>query len=166
MTADGPASWTDDKPLLSEGDVLSGDAPDESVVLVGEPLAATTRLVGIPYLDATVTTDKESTFLTPVIFKESPTGQRTVLTRSALNSRNRNGERVSEVFEPGTQWLGHARFQPVDTIVPAGYRLGVAVMSMNTNEVLYPDTTQATNQLDLAASGLRLFTAPKVEPPA
>jgi X-Pro dipeptidyl-peptidase len=148
--------WTDDAPALSESDVLSGASTAEgrSRVFLGAPVAGTVRLSGVPQLELTVTTDEVSTHVTPVLFRENADGDRQVLTRGLLNSRNRDGERTSTDVTPGTPWTGVVTFQPFDALLREGERLGLAVMSMNTNEALYPDTTVATNVLELSQSRL------------
>jgi X-Pro dipeptidyl-peptidase len=158
--------WTDSDPNLSEDSVMGGDGDDQSIVFLGEPLAAETRIAGTPVLDLAVTTSAAETFVTPTLFVERPDGAREMLSRATLNSRNRNSEAKSEPLQPGETWRGRARFQPLDILLEPGSKLGLAVMSMNTNEVLYPDTSRATNTLDLSETRLELPVAPLVEAPA
>ena len=143
------ARWSDDNPALDEADVLAGSAAGSGIVLTGAPVDADVRISGVPVLDAQVTTSAESTHLTPVLFDEDEAGRRTVITRGLLNSRNRSSLRESLPLQPGATWRARVEFQPVDHVLAEGHRLGVAVMSMNTSEALYPDTTRATNELVL-----------------
>lgn len=148
--------WTDDNPGLSEDDVISGSAAavGRGVLFVGAPVDTEVRVSGVPRLHLEVTTDEASTFLTPVLFVQDPSGKRRVVTRGLLNSRNRDGLRTSTDLVPGTPWQAVVEFQPVDAVVSEGGLLGVALMSMNTEEALYPDDTQATNTIELRASRL------------
>ena len=148
--------WVDDQPALSEDDVLSGAAVADgrSRLFLGAPVDGEVRISGVARLDVTMTTSEVSTHVTPVLFRESADGARTVLTRGLLNSRNRDGLDTSTDLVPGTTWTGTVVFQPVDALLRDGERLGLAVMSMNTSEALYPDTTLATNVLDVVASRL------------
>ncbi|MDT7573515.1 MAG: X-Pro dipeptidyl-peptidase [Actinomycetota bacterium] len=143
------ARWTDDNPGLSEQSALAANAQTSRVLFTGGRVAADVRISGVPLLQVSVTTSAESTHLTPVLFDESSTGARTVITRGLLNSRNRSSLRESKPLAPGSTWRAEVRFQPVDWVLLEGHRLGMAMMSMNTDEALYPDTTGATNELRL-----------------
>jgi predicted acyl esterase len=157
----GADTWQDRDPQLDESQVLDGDprADGTSLLFRGKPVAQTVRIAGAPDLDATVTSDAESTYLTPVLFDEAPDGTRTVITRGLLNSRNRESIRTSTPVTPGTPWRGVVHFQPTDWYLAAGHRLGAAVMSMNAAEAFYGDSTFATNTLDLGKSVLRVPVA-------
>lgn len=146
------ARWVDDNPVLSDGLALEGDGGDAALLFTGAPVAADVRISGVPVLDAQITTSAESTHLTPVLYDEGTGGTRTVITRGLLNSRNRTSLRSSTPLPPGSTWRAVVRFQPVDYVLASGHRLGLAMMSMNTIEALYSDTTQATNELTLGAA--------------
>ena len=141
--------WNDDNPALSEGSALNGSAAGSCVLFTGAPVDADVRISGVPILQVSVTTSAESTHLTPVLYDQSSSGTRTVITRGLLNSRNRSSLRESKPLVPGSTWRAEVRFQPVDWQLLEGHRLGIAMMSMNTNEALYSDTTRATNELRL-----------------
>jgi X-Pro dipeptidyl-peptidase len=172
------ASWTDDNPALSDTDAIAGDGAGAAVLFLGAPLEKQVRISGTAVLEAEITTSEESTHLTPVLFEEDADGTRRWITKGLLNSRNRDGERVSETFAPGETWKARVTFQPVDWVLDEGSRLGLAVMSMNTSDALYPDTTMATNDLNVetarlivpasrnaAALGDPLAAEPEVAPP-
>jgi X-Pro dipeptidyl-peptidase len=148
------AEWTDDNPALSETDVMSGSADGAGVLFLGPALEKQVRISGVPVLEAQITTSELSTHLTPVLFEEDAEGTRRWITKGLLNSRNRNGERVSEELAPGDTWAARVTFQPVDWVLNEGSRLGLAVMSMNTADALYPDTTMATNSLAVESARL------------
>ncbi|HVE98976.1 MAG TPA: CocE/NonD family hydrolase [Mycobacteriales bacterium] len=143
------AQWSDDNPALSETSVLSGSADGSAVLFRGPEIAKPVRISGVPVLDAMVTTSGESTHLTPVLFDEDDSGDRQVITRGLLNSRNRDSLRESTPLQPGAAWRARVEFQPVDWVLEAGHRLGVAVMSQNTAEALYGDTVRSTNEIAL-----------------
>src|SRR4051812_36982802 len=66
-------TWQDADKTLDESDVLSGDARDGvSLLFRGKPVARTVRISGPAELDATLTSDADSTYLTPVLFDEAP----------------------------------------------------------------------------------------------
>jgi X-Pro dipeptidyl-peptidase len=141
--------WTDDNPAMSESAALDGTAAGSSILFTGAKVDEEVRISGVPVLQVTVKTSAESTHLTPVLFDQSATGTRVVITRGLLNSRNRTSLRESKPLVPGASWRAEVRFQPVDWVLLEGHRLGIAMMSMNTDEALYSDTTRATNELRL-----------------
>lgn len=144
--------WTDDDPALSESDAIEGDAEGSSLRFLGPEVVKDVRISGVPVLDVDLTTSGVSTFVTPVLYDEDDAGQRTVITKGLLNSRNRDGERTSTPFAEGTTWHAQVRFQPVDWVLEKDHRLGLALMSMNGNEALYPDDVQSTNEVELDAT--------------
>lgn len=140
------AVWTDDEPLLNEDMVLDGLAGDAAITLLGPVERKNVRIAGVPELDAWLISSGESTFLTPVLFDVGPDSTR-VITRGLLNSRNRESNRTSLPLIPGEAWRGRVYFQPIDWVVKRGHRLGLAVMSMNSYEALYPDDIRSTNEI-------------------
>lgn len=144
------ATWTDNQPFLSEDMVLDGNAGGAAIVFLGPPAKKDTRVSGIPLLDARVVSSAESTFLTPVIFdvgSGANLSSSRVITRGLLNSRNRNSNWTSIPLVPGEAWRARVLFQPIDWVLLKGHRLGLALMSMNTNEALYPDDIRSTNEV-------------------
>ncbi len=148
------ARWTDNDPVLSEGDALDGSAGDSAVLFAGPAVTRPVRISGVPELDVRVTTSGVSTFLTPVLFDEDDGGVRRVVTRGLLNSRNRDGDRTSTPLTAGATWRARLAFQPVDWLLEEDHRLGLALMSMNTSEALYPDDVQSTNTVVLDRSAV------------
>lgn len=140
------AAWRDENPVLDESDVINGRAGEAAVILLGPRAEKDIRLNGIPILDARVVTSGESTFLTPVIF-DIGSGSTRVITRGLLNSRNRESNRTSLHLIPGEAWRARVFFQPIDWVLLKGHRLGLALMSMNTSEALYPDDINSTNEV-------------------
>lgn len=151
--------WRDLDPLLAEDDIYTGGGRDAATLLVSEPVAGPVRIAGTAVLDLRLRTSAVSTHVTPTLFDEAPTGRRTTITRGLLNSRNRRSNRRSEPLGTGDSWRAQVRFQPVDWDLAKGHRLGVAIMSMNRFEAMYPDDTAAENEIDLARSELRVPVA-------
>lgn len=151
------AVWQDVNPELDEDEVLAGRGGEAAILFVGRPVRRDVRLSGTPRLVARVKTNEQETYLTPVVFDQSPTGSRQVVARGLLNSRNRNSLRKSTLVKPGTPWKARVRFQPVDWELERGHRLGIAIMSMNSDEALYADETRATNRLLLRRGRARLI---------
>lgn len=143
------ARWTDGSPVLQESTVLGGSAGDSAVLFTGAPVSKEVRISGVPVLDAQITTSATSTYLTPVLYDQAPGGARVMVCRGLLNSHNRVSERVSTSLVAGETWRAQVRFQPADYLLAAGHSLGVALMSMDTDEALYPDASRATNTVVL-----------------
>ena len=160
LTDASAPTWTDNNPALTDFLSLRGLGGSADLLFVGKPVRKQTRIAGLPVLDVTVTTNLENTWITPVLFDESPSGTRRWITKSLLNARNRFGDRKSIPLVPGQPWRGRAEFQPVDYILEPGHRLGVAIMSMNGNEALYWSALPATNTLHLKRSKLVVPFAP------
>ncbi len=155
-------TWTDSNPVLDEGAALSEEGGPADLLFLGSPVKRDVRVAGLPVFKATVTSDKENTWLTPVLFEQRMvTGARRIITTGMLNARNRHGLRKSVPLKPGKAWEGSVEFQPTDFIIRKGNRLGIAVMSMNNDEALYWSGYSTTNRLKLGgASKLVVPVAP------
>ena len=152
--------WTDDDPTLEEATVLNGGGGNSDLLFSGQPVPKTTRISGFPILKATVTSNTDNAWLTPVLFDESPEGNRVTITSGMLNARNRDGLRESEPITAGKPWKGRVEFQPTDYVLLKGHRLGIAIMSMNGSEALYWSTHNSTNELNLTQTKLIVPYAP------
>ena len=151
VDAESP-QWTDDNPNQNDFDALSGAGGTADLLFVGELSKKRVRVAGVPLFKATVTSDRENTWLTPVLFDENPTGDREVITTGLMNARNRFGLRKSEPLVPGKVWKGTVEFQPTDWVLEKNHRLGIAVMSMNSSEALYWSGNPTTNTLKLGGA--------------
>jgi X-Pro dipeptidyl-peptidase len=154
---DGPeAVWVDNNPALTDGDAMRGGGGTADVVFEGRPVEDSVRIAGTAVLDADVVTSAENTWLTPVLFSDL-NGTTDIITTGMLNARNRFGLRKSVPLEPGKPWRARVKFQPVDYVVPAGARIGLALMSMNKTEALYWSGSLATNELPMESNENRLL---------
>ena len=155
------ASYVGDQTMTEEM-ALEGQCNGRCLVFATEPLAETIRVSGAPLVHLAATSDKPSTHYTPVLFEQTPAGDRTIITRGFLNAFNRNGLDTSEPLEPGKRYEAPVDVWDTDYEIAAGNRLGVAVLSSNTVWALPDDDTvaqggPATNTLTLGgASYLRL----------
>jgi predicted acyl esterase len=154
-------SWTDDDPQYSEDNAYLGGSnisKDASILFVSAPQTVAKKIAGVPVLDIALRTSAVGTYVTPVLFEQTAAGTRTTITRGLINSRNRDGIRTTSEFAAGSTWRAVVRFQPTHYRVNKGSRIGVALMSMNTTDAFYGDTTQATNTI-------LLDQAPKLDIP-
>jgi predicted acyl esterase len=150
-TLAGPdTTWTDDDPQYSESDAFAGGSTtsdDASILFVSAPQPKQLKITGTAVLDVALQTSAVGTYVTPVLFEQTASGARNWITRGLLNSRNRDGIRTSTEFSPGSTWRAVVRFQPRHYRLAKGSRIGVALMSMNSTEAFYGDTTRATNTI-------------------
>ncbi|HEV3473976.1 MAG TPA: CocE/NonD family hydrolase [Actinomycetota bacterium] len=139
--------FSDTNPSLGESEVTGGRCGEACVVFLGQPLSQSVRLAGTPFLDlaamswgpAHPAVTKVSTQFVGLLFVQTPSGSRDVITTGMLNSRNRNGPRVSEDVDAGQAYKGTLEFTDLDRLVPAGSRIGVAIASDVRFENLLPD---------------------------
>jgi X-Pro dipeptidyl-peptidase len=149
------ATFTDN-PLLTEEQMFGDSGCNNACLLfTGEPLAEPVRISGSPQLQLAGRIDMTGTHYTPVLYEESAAGAVSIITRGFLNLRNRNGLHVSEPVSAGEAWTATVEFWDTDYVVPAGHRLGLAIMSSNAVWAL-PDVTLATTTLDLSVTALDL----------
>ena len=159
------AIWVDNNPSLAGLDAAAGEGGEAATVFVGQKQKRAVRIAGTVLLDVKVRTSTENTWVTPVLFEQKSTGSVDPIALGLLNARNRFGLRRSIPIVPHEPWEGRIRFQPTDYVVTAGSRLGVAVMSMNTDEALYWGASGATNELVLDGSTrLTIPFAPTAQP--
>ena len=152
----GDASYRDVDKRLTEDEALEGQCNGRCLVFVSSPLKETIRISGGPQLHLAATSSAQETQYTPVLFAQAPDGARTVISRGFLNARNRESIRTSTLLDPGERYEAPVPIWDVDHQVPAGHRVGVAVLSSNVAWAL-PDQATSTNTLTLAgASYLQL----------
>jgi predicted acyl esterase len=138
--------WIDNDPQHSESEAFAGDS-EASILFVSGPQTKTVNITGTPVLDVALQTSAVGTYVTPVLFEQAANGTKTWITKGLLNSRNRDSIRTSSEFAAGSTWRAVVRFQPTHYRVAKGSRIGVALMSMNSSEAFYSDTTRATNTI-------------------
>ena len=113
------------------------------------------RISGTPPVSLRMAFGKSRANLTAALVSYPPTGNGTILTRGWLDPENRNSDRSDIPVRPGTFYRLDFDMQPKDTIVPAGRRLALMVLSSDREYTIRPAPgTQLT--LDLAGSSLTL----------
>jgi X-Pro dipeptidyl-peptidase len=146
--ADAP-TYRDIDPALTEDEALDGQCNGRCLVFLTEPLTSAVRISGALQLRLTATTDDVSTHYTPVVFAEAKDGSRRVISRGFLNTRNRTGLGASEPLEAGKAYVAPVPIWDTDYAVPAGDRIGVAVLSSNAVWAIPEEDSRATNSLTL-----------------
>lgn len=152
-------SYTDTA-LTTESEVVNRRSSDGVDFLWFEsaPLKKSLRIAGMPRLALRATSSATSTHYEPVIFDLGtpvasqpqcnflPPTQACTVDRGFLNARFRNGLEQGQDLVPGQQYDATVRFIGNDWVVPAGHRIGVAVMSANLFWGL-PDQNRSQNTL-------------------
>ena len=94
--------------------------------------------------------------LTAALVSYPPAGNGTILTRGWIDPANRNSDWADAPVKPGRSCTGSTfDMQPKDTVVPAGNRLALMVLSSDRDFTIRPPGgTQLT--LDLARSSLAI----------
>ena len=137
--------------------ITSANAPSSNVRLIyqTEPLAQQVRISGTPTVSLNVAFSKSKANLTAALVRYPATGNGTILTRGWIDPANRNSDRADIPVTPGRSYKIDFDMQPKDTIVPAGNRLALMVLSSDRDFTIRPPAgTQLT--LDLGSSTMTL----------
>lgn len=126
-----------------------------------------TRISGAPRLRVRASTTGTSAHLTPVLFDLGPTTDTTprcdfastvaacMISRGFLDVRHRDGLQSGSDIAPLAPWTATVKFIDTDYVVPAGHRIGVAIMGSNAWWAI-PDAQRTVTRLDIASSTLIL----------
>ena len=145
---------TDDSSIAG---ITSANAATSNVRLIYQtaPLAQPVRISGTPTVSLQMAFSKSRANLTVALVSYPPTGNGVILTRGWLDPANRNNDRSDIPVRPGTFYRLDVDMQPKDTIVPAGNRIALMVISSDRDFTIRPAPgTQLT--LDLAGSSLAI----------
>ncbi|MGH2723709.1 MAG: CocE/NonD family hydrolase [Actinomycetota bacterium] len=149
-----------DSAKTTESEALARRASDGGDFLWFEsaPLTEDMRIAGTPRLSLHATSSATSTHFTPVLFdlgppltdrpqcRFVPPQQACTVDRGFLNARYRDGLEEGKDLVPGEPYHATVRFIGNDWMVPAGHRIGLAVMSANLWWAV-PDDQRAENTL-------------------
>jgi predicted acyl esterase len=145
---------TDDASIAA---ITSANTASSNVRLIYQTAALTqpVRISGTPTVSLETAFSKSRANLTAALVSYPPTGNATILTRGWIDPQNRNTDWADIPVKPGRFYRINFDLQPKDTIVPAGNRLALMVLSSDRDFTIRPPAgTQLT--LDLARSSLAL----------
>ena len=153
-TAAGTATetLTDDASIAA---ITSANAATSDVRLVYQtpPLTKPVRISGTPSAALQVAFSASKANLTVALVSYPPTGNGTILTRGWMDPANRLSDWADAPVQPGKPYRMNVDLQPKDTVVPAGNRLALMVVSSDRDFTIRPPAgTRLT--LDLAHSSL------------
>jgi len=145
---------TDDATVTAQ---TSADAATSDVRLLYETpaLSRNVRISGTPWVSLRMAFSKPKANLTAVLVDYPPSGPATILTRGWLDPQNRYSASVTVPTKPGKFYDLRFDLQPKDSVVVAGHRIGVMVLSSDQEATIRPAPgTQLT--MDLQHSDVEL----------
>jgi predicted acyl esterase len=145
---------TDDASIAA---ITSANTASSNVRLIYQtpPLTQPVRISGTPTVSLQVAFDRSRANLTAALVSYPPTGNGTILTRGWLDPANRNTDWADSPIRPGRQYQMDFDMQPKDSVVPAGNRLALMIVSSDRDFTIRPAPgTQLT--VDLGHSSLMI----------
>jgi predicted acyl esterase len=145
---------TDDAAVAA---ITSANTASSNVRLIYQtpPLTQPVRISGTPTVSLHVAFTKSRANLTAALVSYPPTGNGTILTRGWIDPANRNTDRADIPVRPGRLYGIDFDMQPKDSVVPAGNRLALMIVSSDRDFTIRPAAgTQLT--VDLADSSLTI----------
>jgi predicted acyl esterase len=135
--------------------IVSANAASSNVRLIYQtaPLAQPVRISGTPTVSLDVAFSARRANLTAALVSYPPSGDGTILTRGWIDPANRQTDWADAPILPGKSNRIGFDMQPKDSIVPAGNRLALMVLSSDRDFTIRPRAgTRVT--LDLGSSSL------------
>jgi predicted acyl esterase len=160
LTLAPPAPGTPTETLTDDASIAaitSANTASSNVRLIYQtpPLTQPVRISGTPTVSLEVAFDRSRANLTAALVSYPPTGNGTILTRGWIDPANRNTDWADIPVRPGRLYGIDFDMQPKDSVVPAGNRLAVMIVSSDRDFTIRPEPgTQLT--VDLANSSLTI----------
>jgi hypothetical protein len=150
----GNETLTDDATITAQTSAQAATS-DVRLLYQSPVLSRDVRISGVPWLSLDMASSKPKANLTGVLVDYAPDGTATILTRGWLDPENRDSAAVTEPVTPGTFYRLRFDMQPKDSVITAGHRIGVMVLSSDNEATIRPAPgTQLT--MDLARSSVYL----------
>jgi hypothetical protein len=160
LTLAPPAPDTPSETLTDDASIAaitSANTASSNVRLIYQtpPLTQPVRISGTPTVSLEVAFDRSRANLTAALVSYPPTGNGTILTRGWIDPANRHTDRADNPVRPGRLYGIDFDMQPKDSVVPAGNRLALMILSSDRDFTIRPAAgTQLT--VDLADSSLTI----------
>jgi X-Pro dipeptidyl-peptidase len=117
--------------------------------------SAAIRISGTPRVSLRLSSSTPKANLTAMLVSYPASGNGTIHARGWMDPENRNAIDVTDPVTPGTMYQLNFDMQPKDSVIAAGRRIGLVVMSSDNEYTIRPAPgTQLT--LDLAGSSVKL----------
>ena len=150
----GSETLTDDASIAG---ITAANAAASDVRLIYQtpPLDRAVRISGTPTVALELAFSRTRANLTAALVSYPPSGPGTILTRGWIDPANRSSDWADAPIKPGRSYRVGFDMQPKDSVVPAGNRLALMILSSDRDFTVRPAAgTRLT--LDLARSSLAL----------
>ena len=145
-----------DNATISPATLMNASASPHRLLFKTPTLLSPIRISGAPTIQLTMAFSKPKANLTAhLISYPAAGGNGTVISRGWIDPENRRSPAVTEAIATGRSYKLTFDFQPKDSVVAAGRRLGVMILSSDRDHSIRPAPgTELT--MDLRESKLRL----------
>ena len=127
-----------DDPSVTATTALNAASSSARVLYLSPVLTDNVRLSGTPTVSLSASFSKPKANLSVYLVSLPQTGNGTILTRGWIDPENRRSDFVSERVAPRAFYRLNVDMQAKDTIVPAGRRIGLMVMSTDRDYTVRP----------------------------
>jgi X-Pro dipeptidyl-peptidase len=145
-----------DNATISAATLMNAASSSNRLVFKTPPLLSPIRISGTPTIQLMLAFSKPKANVTAhlISYPES-TGTATVISRGWIDPENRSSPAVTEAVTPGKSYKLTFDFQPKDSVLAAGRRLGVMILSSDRDYTIRPAPgTELT--MELKESKVRL----------
>jgi X-Pro dipeptidyl-peptidase len=144
-----------DDATISPTTLLNAASSTNRLVFKTPPLLAPVRISGTPTVRLWASFSKPKANLTAYLISYPETGNGTVISRGWIDPENRTDPARTQAIEVGKEYRFDFDMQPKDSVVAAGRRLGVMIISSDRDYTVRPAPgTELT--MDLAKSFVTL----------
>jgi X-Pro dipeptidyl-peptidase len=144
-----------DDATISPMTLLNSASSPNRLVFKTPPLVAPVRISGTPEVRLWMSFSKPKANLTAYLISYPETGNGTVISRGWIDPENRTDPARTQAIEVGKEYRFDFDMQPKDSVVAAGRRLGVMIISSDRDYTVRPAPgTELT--MDLAKSFVTL----------
>ena len=144
-----------DNATITAATLTNAASSPNRLVFRTPPISSPIRLSGTPRVSLRLASSKAKANVTAMVVSYPATGNATIHARGWMDPENRTAVDVTEPVTPGTMYQLSFDLQPKDSVIAAGRRIGLVVMSSDNEYTIRPAPgTQLT--LDLAASSITL----------
>jgi hypothetical protein len=135
--------------------LMNATSNSARLAYVTNPLTQDVRISGTPKVKIKAAFSKSKANLTAILVSLPATGNGTILTRGWIDAENRNSDRVTDPITPGTFYDYSFELMAKDSVVAAGRRLGLMILSSDNEFTVRPAAgTEVT--VDLAGTQISI----------
>jgi predicted acyl esterase len=152
-----------DDATISPATLMNAASSPNRLVFKTPPLIAPIRISGTPTITLTLAFSKPKANVTAHLISYPETGNATVISRGWIDPENRHDPAVTEAVRTGKSYKLRFDFQPKDSVIAAGRRLGVMILSSDRDYTVRPAPgTELTMDLKKSQPTLPIVGGPSV----